>query len=564
MSYVNLIKRFMIVIFALTFFNLYGCKRWMVENINKDVVDSTTVITEVNVLDFEATASSDHEMIQLAIDYAFDNEINTVFVPAGIYQIDAAGVNGSKGILLKDRITLKLHDDAVLKAIPNNAGSYSILRGLGLVDAKIIGGTILGERNEHIGTTGEWGMGIDIRDAQNIEIKNVLIKNCWGDGIYIGGTVPSQNILFENVTCDSNRRQGISVVHADGVVLKNSLMSNTSGVAPQSGVDLEPNSGQTVRNVKIIGSSFNKNSGKGIMLFAGRGEVADIRIENCSADGNYQVGVQMSGGVDTLTGRKVRRVSMSNVTISNTVRDAIYILTAENIDIDSTRVINSGRRAAWIVSSREIAIDSIGISNVFNAGFWVTDSYNIAVNKGYIHVGQTNVAAAGIVLEKSRDLVFSELFIKDGARAVVSTDINRINLNNNRFERQINTGVRFDRTTNGVVSNCHFQDISQTPFFIHASTDSQFTNNVLIGNCFGTDDTYPVFRLSGTSSANTISGNTISLGSYTNKAKYGIWLMNTSFSNTISSTNVIASDSYVVSAIFDEGLNNSVNSLLLK
>lgn len=558
MNHINLIKHVMIVISVVTAYAFQGCEKRILEKV-EDVIDSSAVTTEVNVLDFDTIASSDHDMIQLAIDYAFDNGIHTVFVPAGTYQIDAAGVNGSKGISLKDSIILKLHDDAVLKAIPNSAGTYSVIRAWGVVDAKITGGAIIGDRNEHTGTTGEWGMGIDIRDAENIEVKDVLIKYCWGDGIYVGGTIPSRDILIENVTCDSNRRQGISVVHAEGLVLKNSVMSNTIGVAPQSGIDLEPNSGQTVRNVTITGSSFNKNSGKGITLFAAHGEVADIRIENCLVDSNYQVGVQLSGGSDTLMGRKVRRISMSNVTISNTFEYGIYIPTAENINIDSTRIINSGRRAVWVVNSRNIAIDSIGISNVFNSGFWITGSDSITVSRGYINIGPANVAAVGAVLETSRDLVFSNITMKEGIRGVLSTDVDGVQLNDIRFEDHISNGVRFNRTANGVVNNCYFEDISRTPYFIHASTGNHFTNNVLIGNCYEIDNTYPVLHLSGTSSANVIADNTISQGSYSNKANYGIWLMSTTYSNTVSPTNTIANDSYVVADIFDEGSSNSIN-----
>src|SRR5690606_939743 len=182
---------------------LHGCDKRIVERA-KETVTNSIAISEVNVLDFEAAADSDHEMIQLAIDYAYNNGIAGVFVPAGVYEIDAAGVNGDQGIGLKDGITLRLDSAAVLKAIPNDAGTYKIVRIHNISHAKVTGGTILGERNEHTGTSGEWGMGIDIRDADSVAIEGVLIKYCWGDGIYLGGSTPCRDILIENTTCDSN------------------------------------------------------------------------------------------------------------------------------------------------------------------------------------------------------------------------------------------------------------------------------------------------------------------------------------------------------------------------
>ena len=42
------------------------------------------------------------------------------------------------------------------------------------------------------------------------------------------------------VTADNNRRQGLSIVEADGVLVTDSIFSNTHGTRPSAGIDLEP------------------------------------------------------------------------------------------------------------------------------------------------------------------------------------------------------------------------------------------------------------------------------------------------------------------------------------
>src|SRR5690554_6309523 len=158
--------------------------------------------TEVNVTEFKSLSSSDHEMIQKAIDYAAQEKIPTVYIPAGEYEIETAlpGTNTWTGISLRDNIHLKLDDKAVLKAIPNNAGTYRVISIDNIANVKISGGTVKGDRDEHTGTGGEWGMGVCILNSMNIEVRDMLLVDCWGDGLYISGLDRvNTNILVDNV-----------------------------------------------------------------------------------------------------------------------------------------------------------------------------------------------------------------------------------------------------------------------------------------------------------------------------------------------------------------------------
>src|SRR4029078_1667971 len=129
----------------------------------------------VNVKDKGALGevkADDTAAIQAAID-AIGGTKGTVLVPKGVYMIDTV----KKRLHLKDDMTLKLADGAVLKAIPNDAKKYSLLTLSGVANVWVIGGTLEGERDQHQGQSGEWGYGLHInKGAKHITVSNLVSK----------------------------------------------------------------------------------------------------------------------------------------------------------------------------------------------------------------------------------------------------------------------------------------------------------------------------------------------------------------------------------------------------
>ena len=95
----------------------------------------------------------------------------TLLVPPGVYMIDA-----SRGVLLQSQMSLTLESGAVLRAIPNDLKNSRVVLVNGVESVNISGGTIEGERDAHLGTTGEWGNGIEIRNSKNISIDRVAVR----------------------------------------------------------------------------------------------------------------------------------------------------------------------------------------------------------------------------------------------------------------------------------------------------------------------------------------------------------------------------------------------------
>jgi hypothetical protein len=206
--------------------------------------------------------TDDTASIQTAIDEVKGTK-GTVLVPQGVYMIDAV----KKRLKLRDDMTLKLAEGAVLKAIPNDAEKYSILTIDRASNVWVIGGSLEGDRDQHMGKAGQWGHGIRIgKGAKNVTVSNVTSKKMWGDGFYVQD---AEDVRFCDVMADGNRRQGLSVIQVDGLLVLNSVFKNTHGTRPSAGIDFEPDRvEQKITNVRIVGSKFIDNAGP--ILVAGK------------------------------------------------------------------------------------------------------------------------------------------------------------------------------------------------------------------------------------------------------------------------------------------------------
>src|SRR3990170_6531309 len=231
----------------------------------------------VNVRDRGAKgdgSTDDTEAIQAAIDEVGGTG-GTVLVPDGTYMVDA--VKKKRRLALKSDMTLKLAKDAVLKAIANDSRKYAVLSISDVSNVTVVGGTLEGDRTEHKGKAGEAGMGIRIDDgAKRVTISGVTSRKMWGDGFYVEG---AKDTKFCGVIADNNRRQGLSIVEADGVLVTDSVFRNTRGTRPSAGIDLEPDeASQKIVNIRIQNSKFIDNAGPGIEIAGKRGAVAKVEL----------------------------------------------------------------------------------------------------------------------------------------------------------------------------------------------------------------------------------------------------------------------------------------------
>ena len=283
-----------------------------------DCAPAPTSSAVVNVKDAPFNAkgdglTDDTAALQKAVN-AMAGTGGTVRIPAGTYRVDAL-----VSLQLKSRMTLALDSGAVLAALPNSADNYTILRISGASDVNVVGGTLLGERAAHGGTTGEQGVGLRITgQAQRIAIAGVTAKECWGDGFMIAD---ASSVSLCSVTADHNRRQGLSITGGSGIVVKNATFTRSQGTIPEDGLDIEPNSGQTVDNVLITGCVFADNAGDGLEIGVPGAYAGSAFITRVVIDGNTMRG----NGVGTLHAGPRSGIEVSNtgghVLRNNTLQD---------------------------------------------------------------------------------------------------------------------------------------------------------------------------------------------------------------------------------------------------
>lgn len=237
----------------------------------------------VNVKKFGAKGdgrTDDTKAIQRAINKVAGTG-GTVYVPPGTYRVHA--VSGNR-LTLKSNMTFKMANDAILKMFPTDKKNYSVLRIPHAENVIVKGGTLLGDRNNHKGRGGEWGMGIFIMEgSKRITISNVRVRNMWGDGFHVSD---AQDVAFCRVQAERNRRQGLSIIKGNRILVTRSIFRDTQGTRPAAGIDLEPDRpDQTISNVRIERSKFINNEGGGVMIAGKKAQISRIQIQDNEFDG---------------------------------------------------------------------------------------------------------------------------------------------------------------------------------------------------------------------------------------------------------------------------------------
>jgi len=209
--------------------------------------------------------TDDTARINRGITSVFNSGGGFLLIPTGVYNINAL-----TSVVMKNNVSLILSPNAILQAITNSLDAYAIVLFDGVDNCKLIGGIIKGDRTTHTGITGESGMGIWVKNSTNIDIIDVRVDDCWGDGIYIGGTGTLGKSVHVNVIIckgNNNRRNGLTIAAADEWSVEDSVFKNSNGIAPESGIDIEPNLDKPgVTNGNVSNTHCYGNAGHGIAI----------------------------------------------------------------------------------------------------------------------------------------------------------------------------------------------------------------------------------------------------------------------------------------------------------
>lgn len=167
------------------------------------------------------------------------------------------------------------HNSATICQLPTISSKYGFVLVQKSNNVTIDGGTFVGDVRHHEGKGGEWGHGIKIAGSTNVVLKNIVVKEFWGDGIDLiegeynnsitAGEGVCNRIVIENIKSLYNRRQGLSVEAAHNVTIRNSEFAYTGKyglIDPGCGIDIEPwcYNERKIDNIQIINCYIHDNN----------------------------------------------------------------------------------------------------------------------------------------------------------------------------------------------------------------------------------------------------------------------------------------------------------------
>ena len=324
----------------------------------------------LNVRDFGAKGDSttdDTAAIQAALDAASTRGISAVLFPTGTYKVSATTADNNFFAALTVHSGQRLlFDAATLQLTANGYDFYAVLNIHNVNNVTVKGGlTIIGDRESHTATTGESGHGIRIVNSHNVHVSDVDIRYTWGDGVCVGGNGTmaeiSQNVTLERIRTYKCSRNGLSIIEADGVVVRDCDFTYTDRTNPQYGIDIEPNLG-TATNILIENVRMLNNGVGSFTLYIKKATMpGTIALRNIETDSKTAIYTSSDSGATfdvSVIGWK--HTQKSTVTSSNS--PTLRLSGTGNLKVDQLTVVNnSSRTVIYPNNVKNVYITSIKV-----------------------------------------------------------------------------------------------------------------------------------------------------------------------------------------------------------
>lgn len=263
------------------------------------IISGTWKVSTIYYTWFKSTkisSTSNTQNIRNVIGLCDDNLYNNCYFNFSGETIEVE-LNSINEAVITLKSNTSIYIDGTIQLKNSDLTHYYIIAAYNKSNLKINGGVLLGDVETHAETGGEWGHGILIYNSSDIEISNLTSSKFWGDGINVNSTNMStgevcMNINIHDVIIDSCRRQGISIGGCVNGLIERCTIQNIGAIKatpPTSGIDLEPNDGNTCWTDVIINNcTFNNIKGqleRGILL-ASSNPNNRIEINNCELNSN--------------------------------------------------------------------------------------------------------------------------------------------------------------------------------------------------------------------------------------------------------------------------------------
>lgn len=138
----------------------------------------------------------------------------------------------------------------------------------------------------------EWRHLVSIVRAANVTVSGLSLESSGGDGVYVAG---GENVRLIGLVMRDNYRQGLSVISARRLLVKDCIFESTEGTPPACGVDFEPNRATDVlEKCALLDCVFTGNAASGLFFNLGSltasSKPVSILIRNCHSVDNGMCG----------------------------------------------------------------------------------------------------------------------------------------------------------------------------------------------------------------------------------------------------------------------------------
>ena len=373
----------------------------------------------------------------------------TLFVPPGTYALDiihTAPLDLTKTIQLCGNLTIVMTPKTVIQVSGSwSAGKYYTVFGIfgsGLYsDANNIsiygnGASIVGVNpNQANDPAVVHGLLFNDETTENITVRDLTVRDCGTNAKFNGirGFVVNCQFLNGNNNC-------VAVTDASDWVYDGCTFSGCTapagGNCVQAGIDLEPNTGEEVKRIKIVNCTASGNGKKGIYFQQGAGTSSEIVVANCDIRDNADYGLAIVGtdanrstdnvvSGNRFTGNGTSGVTnassmllgyvrggsvVGNVVNGNSTSYGIRLTYCEQVSIAGGNTVNGCGG-----STNVAAITLVSCRNTHVTGNSVT---NGAENAVYINGGSNVIVSDNHIATFGKQLVY----IRGGAAGLLFSD----------------------------------------------------------------------------------------------------------------------------------------------
>lgn len=246
------------------------------------------------------------------------------------------------------------------------------------VEIQGYGATFAMNKSEY---SGQQNHALSIVNSSNITVKGLTLTGAGGDGIYVSRYNHGEycrNIVIDGVTSTKNQRQGMTVISVDGLQIKNSTFSETSGTSPSAGIDFEPeHTSDRLDNITVTNCTFKDNNGPGIMFAVNKvssssrpidATFRNIRVSNNSINNPrlYPTEIDLGMSSEYIRNPVKGTITFDGLTVENSRWCAIWTkktLESYHVNIKNAVIRNVSKGS----SLAAIHIGLLGYGNTSNA-----------------------------------------------------------------------------------------------------------------------------------------------------------------------------------------------------